>query len=125
MSLSLTKKDVRAKLQEPVGKRVKFNFPDDRDNKRGHLRERVIVRSGWHADGNKVGAVYWDVVDLIEFPHKGNPRQWVRIGYYRQVVDKLRWASQTTITEPLHQMKRIFAQAAKQKKWFRDLLPPA
>ena len=121
--MSLTKKEVRAKLQEAVGKPVKFNFPDDKDNKRGILKERVIVWSGWSGEGNKVGAIYWDVVDLIEFPHRGKPRQWVRIGYYRQVGDKLRWGSQTTITEPPRVWKRVFAQAAKQKKWLRDLLP--
>jgi hypothetical protein len=118
--LSLTKKEVYAKLQEAVGKPVKFKYPSD--NKRGLLKERVIVWSGWSDEGNHVG--YWDVVDLIEFlPNKAGNRFWIRIGYYRQIGDKLRWASQTTITEPPRTMKRIFMQAAKQKKWFRDLLP--
>jgi hypothetical protein len=72
---------------------------------------------------NKARAAYWDVVDLIEFPHKGKPQQWIRIGYYRQVGDILRWGSQTTITEPAKVWKRVFMQAATQKKWFRDLLP--
>jgi hypothetical protein len=122
VSLSLTKKEVRAKLQEPVGRPVKFDYPDGKFKRRGRLKERVIVWSGLSDEGNQVE--YWDVVDLIEFPHKARHRLWIRIGYYRQVGDKLRWASQTTITEPPRQMKRIFAQAAK-KKWFRDVLPKA
>jgi hypothetical protein len=119
--LSLTKKEARAKIQEAVGKPVKFDYPDGKFKRRGLLKERVIVWSGWSEEGNQVG--YWDVVDLIEFPHKGGHQLLIRIGYYRQVGDKVRWASQTTITEPPHTMKRIFAQAAKKKKWFRDVLP--
>lgn len=119
--MSLTKKEVRAKLQEAVGKPVKFGYPGGK-NRQGFLKERVIVWSG-EGDQVAVGARYWDVVDLIEFQHNGGHRLWMRIGYYRQVGDKLRWASQTTITEPFTQWKRIFAQAAKQKKWFRDALP--
>jgi len=120
--LSLTKKEIRAKLRKAVGKQVRFEYPGGIDNKRGCLRDRVIVWSGV----SRSGVVYWDVVDLIEFAnaeHKHRHKHWIRIGYYRQVGDKLRWASQTTITEPCHTMKRIFAQAAKQKKWFRDVLP--
>jgi len=117
--MSLTKKEIHAKLRKPVGKPVKFNYPGGVDNKRGCVRDRVIVWSGI----SRSRAVYWDVVDLIEFPDEKHKR-WIRIGYYRQVGDKLRWAGQTTITEPCHIMKRIFAQAAK-KKWFRDVLPRA
>jgi hypothetical protein len=84
---------------------------------RGYLRDRAIVWSG-HSPS---GADYWDVVDLIEFPHAKH-RDWIRIGYYRQEAEKLRWASQTTITEPVHIMKRVLTQAAKQKEWFRKVL---
>lgn len=122
--MSLTKKEVRAKLQEAVGKPVTFNYPGGKDKRRGCLKERVIVWSGPpRGEGNQIRAVYWDVVDLIEFPPSGRHRRWIRIGYYRQVGDKLRWGSQTTITEPLQTWKRLFAQAANEKKWFRDVLP--
>src|SRR5690348_16725084 len=103
LSLSLTKKEVGAKLMEAVGRKVAFNYPGGgKDNRRGILKERVIC---WSA-ASPSGAKYWDVVDLIEF-HGDKHRLWIRIGYYRQVGDKLRWASQTTITEPVHIMKRL------------------
>ena len=67
---------------------------------------------------------YWDVVDLIKFQNVKEGLR-IRIGYYRQVGNQLRWASQTTITEPVNTMKRLFAQAAKEKEWFRKALVPA
>lgn len=115
--MSLTKKEIVAKLLQPVGQRVAFNYPGSKGNKRGYLRDRAVV---WSGHGSS-GADYWDVIDLIEFPHEKHPH-WIRIGYYRQVGDRLRWASQTTITEPVHVMKRVLAQAAKQKEWFRTVL---
>lgn len=84
------------------------------------MRDRAIVWSGH----SRSGADYWDVVDLIEFP-TAKHRDWIIIGYYRQVGDKLRWGSQTTITEPVHTMKRLLGQAAKQKQWFREVLVSA
>ncbi len=115
--MSLTKKEIKTKLMKAVGKKVAFKYPGDKGNKRGYLKDRVIVWSG-HSPS---GADYWDVVDLIVFPRERERRR-IRIGYYRQVGDKLRWASQTTITEPVHVLKRILAQAAKEKEWFRKVL---
>jgi hypothetical protein len=120
--LSLTKKEVKAKLMEAVGKRVAFNYPGGKGNQRGVLKDRVVSWSG----PSPSGADYWDVVDLIEF-HGDRHRYWIRIGYYRHrhVEDKIGWASQTTITEPVHIMKRLLARAAKEKDWFRRVLVPA
>jgi hypothetical protein len=115
--MSLSKTEIRNKLRSAVGKSVAFKYPGGH-HKRGLLKDRVVVWSG----PSPSGADYWDVVDLIEFSNEKHPI-WIRIGYYRQVGDQLRWAGQTTITEPRHIMRRIFAQAANQKKWFRDLLP--
>jgi hypothetical protein len=58
----------------------------------------------------------WEVVDLIEFPHKRQTR-------HRQVGNELLWAGQTT--QPVSQMKRLFAKAAKHSgpehgKWFHN-----
>ena len=72
-ALSLTRREVRAKLMRPVGRSVKFKYPDENDNKEGDLKDRVIARIEWHGDGNQARAVYWDVIDLIEFPHRGKP----------------------------------------------------
>lgn len=115
--MTLTDEEVHAKLFKPVGKPVEYKYPGGR-KLRGLLKDRVIVRS----DEDPSGALYWDVVDLIEFPDEAEHKEWIRIGYYRQVGDKVRWAGQTTITEPYHIMKRVFAEAA-QREWFRDVLP--
>ena len=120
LSMSLTKKEIKAKLMKAVGKTVAFNYPGNKGNKRGFLKDRVIVWSGHSSSG----ADYWDVVDLIKFENVKEGLR-IRIGYYRQVGDKLRWGSQTTITEPVHIMKRLLAQAAKEKEWFRRVLVPA
>jgi hypothetical protein len=120
LTLTLTKKEIKAKLMEAVGKKVAFNYPGNRGNKRGLLKDRVIVWSGHSTSG----ADYWDVVDLIEFQNVKNGLR-IGIGYYRQVGNRLRWASQTTITEPVHTMQRLLAQAAKEKEWFRRALIPA
>lgn len=107
------------KLRRPVGKTVSFTYPIDsgESNKKGILRERAVIKSNPSGDNVR----YWDVVDLIEFPDESEPK-WIRIGYYRQVGDMVRWASQTTITEPIDIWKKILIQSAKEKKWFRDLL---
>ena len=117
--MSLSEEEVRARLLRAIGRKVKFKYPGNAVDKHGRLMDREIIRSG---DDERLGAVYWDVVDLIEFLEEEHT-QWIRIGYYRQVGDRIRWGSQTTITEPLHIMRRVFAQAAREKKWFRDLLP--
>lgn len=118
--MSLTRKEIKAKLMKAVGKKVAFNYPGNKGNKQGVLRDRVVVWSG----PSPSDADYLDVVDLIEFQNV-KERLRIRIGYYRQVGDKLRWASQTTITEPVRIMKRLLAQAAKEKEWFRKALVPA
>jgi len=117
--MSLTRKEAKAKLMKAVGKKVAFNYPGGY-NKRGFLRDRVVIWSG----PSPTGADYWDVVDRIEFPNDKH-RYWIRIGYYRQDGDALRFASQTTITEPVHIMKRLLAQATREKEWFRKVLVPA
>lgn len=64
---------------------------------------------------------YWDVVDLIEFKDDEDP-EWIRIGYYQKSKGKLNWRSRTAITEPISIWKKVLINAAKEKKWFRDLL---
>jgi hypothetical protein len=113
--LSLSNKEIKAKIMSRVGKPVKFKFPGG-EVREGRLLDRAVVMSIRHPD-----ASYWDVIDLIQFPVHAN-RKWIRISYYRQVGDRLGWAGQTSITEPPHVWKRIFAQGAKEKSWFRDVL---
>lgn len=113
----MSEEEIVNKILEPVGKPVSFNYPPDEPNLRGILRDRAVVKSNPGANNVQ----YWDVVDLIEFPDN-NDFKWIRIGYYRQLGDKIRWASQTTIAEPIDIWKRLLIQAAKKKIWFKELL---
>ncbi len=109
--------DVIKKILSKIGEKVSFKYPNDEGKKQGILKDRSVTESL-----NEVGSVpYWDVVDLIEF-EGAKETQWIRIGYYRKPAEQLNWGSQTTITEPISIWKKILVNAAKEKKWFRDLL---
>lgn len=112
----LTRKELVQRMLRPINKSVSFTYPGTDGPMRGILKDRAVIRGGEAA-----GAKYWDVVDLIEFGSKRSDRC-IRISYYRQVGDKLGWAGQTSITEPLHVWKRMLVQAALEKPWFCDLL---
>jgi hypothetical protein len=98
-----------------VGQKVAFKPPA---KKQGTLKDRAVV-----ASANVPGKVpYWDVVDRIQFEGDEDP-EWIRISYY--LTDNqglLTWGGQTSITEPVAVWKTILLQAAREKKWFRDLL---
>ena len=100
-----TETDVTQKILEAVGKPVNFRYPAGEEHKKGILRDRSVLYSGMSATGS-TGVPYWDVVDLIEFPNEPEP-YWIRIGYYRKPKDKLNWAGQTTITEPIGIWKKL------------------
>ena len=106
------------KILKKIGKNVSFTYPGNEKGKEGLLRDRVVMPSNL---GPK-GIPYWDVVDLIEFPEEAE-LEWIRIGYYRMKQgERLRWGSQTTITEPIGVWKKLFVQAASEKPWFKKLL---
>jgi hypothetical protein len=87
------------KVMAAVGGPVKFSYPVPAPTQRGRLTRRKIA---WNDVEPRIGgAFYCDVVDIIEFGGHDEPR--LRIGYYRlsPADEKLRWASQTTICEPL------------------------
>ena len=108
---------IRKQILSRIGARVSFKYPGSEGDKHGILRDRTVVDST-----NAPGTVpYWDVVDLIEFEGE-KESEWIRIGYYRRPSKKLNWGSQTTITEPVSIWKRILVTAARDKKWFRELL---
>jgi hypothetical protein len=109
--------DERGKILSAIGKDVSFNYPGSEGDKHGILKDRAVVEST-----NAPGRVpYWDVVDLIQFEGE-EEAEWIRVGYYRKPKHTLNWGSQTTITEPVSIWKRILVNAAREKKWFRDLL---
>ena len=98
------------KILGAVGGPVSFHYPAGEKHKRGRLIDRIVVRS----NPRTRGVPYWNVVDLIRFPEE-KEKKWIRIGYYRMPKDRLRWASQTAVTEPVSAWKRILSEAAKQK----------
>ncbi len=112
----LSRKEALERMRRPINQPVSFTYPGTEGPLRGVLKDRAVIRGG-----DAAGARYWDVVDLIEFSGKRSSRS-MRISYYRQVGDKIGWAGQTSITEPLKIWKRIFVQAALEKDWFRELL---
>lgn len=99
-----------------VGTEVHFAYPKPEPLYQGILKDRCIM---WAPSWS--GVPYWDVVDLIEFT-KPKKFKAMRFGYYRKSGGKLRWASQTTLTEPIETFKELFVKAAKQKKWFKEFL---
>lgn len=109
--------DDLSKILSAIGKKVIFVYPEGEGKKQGILKDRVVVES----TNQHLKVPYWDVVDLIEF--EGEQEQRIRIGYYRKPRNSLnpRYASQTTITEPISVWKEILVNAM-QKEWFRDLI---
>ena len=111
-------KDDLSKILSAIGKKVNFTYPEGEGKKQGILKERVALKS----TNRYLNVPYWNVVDLIEFQGEQEPR--IRIGYYRKPRNSLnpRYASQTTITEPVSVWKEILVNAAQEKKWFRELI---
>jgi hypothetical protein len=109
-------KDDLSKILSAIGRKVNFIYPEGEGKKQGILKDRAVVES----TSGKVP--YWDVVDLVEF--EGEPERRIRIGYYRKPRNSPnpRYASQTTITEPISVWKEILVNAMQEKKWFRDLI---
>jgi hypothetical protein len=105
------------KIMKQKGKPVTFNYPGNEGQKNGILKDRAVIPS----IPGSTGVPYWDVVDLIEFPGE-KEKEWIRIGYYRKPGNRLVWGSQTTITEPITVWKQLLVNAAKEKKWLRDIL---
>lgn len=103
------------KILSCVGKPVRYTYPGEEGQKRGILKDRSVTTGGL------VGVVpYWDVVDLIEF--EGEPERMIRISYYRKPKERLNFAGQTSITEPLSIWKKLLITAAQDKPWFREIL---
>jgi len=100
-----------------IGKRVRFRYPDG-TRLEGKLKDRCV----YCAPSMSSSAVYCDVVDLIEFEIEGRKSEHIRFGYYRKSKGKLRWASQTTLSEDIDTLKELFKKTAKEKDWFRKLL---
>ncbi len=103
------------KILNAIDKPVSYQFPRSEGRREGILKDRAFVKISTGA----TGVPYWDVIDLIRFP---NGPDWIRIGYFRQIGERLVWGSQTTFTGPKKEWKKLLIKAAKEKTWFRDLL---
>jgi hypothetical protein len=97
-----------------VGEPVTYHYPEG--DRHGVLEDRFVLSVG----RNPAGVSYWLIVDKIKF--LAFPKHWIRIGYYRQSKDRLVFAGQTTSTFRVSEWKRLFVRAAKEKKWFRELI---
>jgi hypothetical protein len=111
-------KDDLSKILSAIGRKVNFIYPEGEGKKQGVLKDRVVVKS----TNKHLKVPYWNIVDLIEFEGESELR--IRIGYYRKRRNSPspKYASQTTITEPIHVWKELLVKAAQDKEWFRDLL---
>jgi hypothetical protein len=108
--------DEEIKILSCIGKPVTYTYPGDEPSQHGILKDRSVFESPY---GGTVP--YWDVVDLIEFEGQ-QEREFIRIGYYRKPGNKLNYGSQMTITETVSGWKGMLVKAAREKKWFRELL---
>ena len=92
---------------------MKFAYPKGEGEYYGKLKARCVL----YAPSMWVKVPYWDVVYIIEFEE---PKKFValRFGYYRLKGGKLRWASQTTLTEPLEVYMKLFVKAAREIELF-------
>jgi len=112
-----TDDDIRRRIMAKVNCPVRFKYPGTEGHKRGFLRGRVTVKSNAASSGVR----YWDVVDLLEFPDEAQ-KVWIRFGYYRQDGERLRWAGQTSLAEPVENMRRLFEAGVQEAGWFRQLI---
>lgn len=109
----------KEKMLSRIGKRVTFTYPEG-VKRQGILKDRNVIESGYLDSCNLESAFYWDVIDLIEFEGESEPM--MRITYYRKLGNRLVFAGQTTITEPISTWKRLLLETAQKKAWFRALL---
>ena len=102
-----------------IGKSIKFRIPERKEPLRGVIKDRVAFKTRSISEITD----FWDVIDLIDFDVNGKVKQAIRFGYYRRGKDgKLRWGSQTTLTEEINELKKLFKKAVKEKPWFKQLL---
>ncbi len=109
-------KNIMEKILSRIGKKAIFVYPAGEKTLTGILKDRVVML----ANADELDRVpYWDVVDLIQF--NDQPEPWLRFGYYRMPKNRLNWASQTTLTEPLSTWGKLLGKA-REKSWLRELL---
>ncbi len=112
----MTEKEAQARLMKKVGQRVSFKYPGAEGEKRGVLKDRVVVKS---TEATHSGARFWNVIDLLDFSDATDP--WIRFGYYRESGEHLIWA-RSSLADGQEDLRRLFVAAAKKAPWFRELV---
>ena len=85
----------------------------------GILRDRVVM----HTRSITQMKDFFDVIDYIEFDVDGKKKEAFRFGYYIYENGKLRWGSQTTLTEEKSILLDLFLKALKEEKiWWKELI---
>ena len=107
--------EIERRILSAVGRQVRFRYPSARLPILGVLKDRVTSKAA-----PVHGVAYWDVIDLIEFPDQPEPL-WMRVGYYRCDNGRLRWGSQTSLTEPLSAWRALLRRGSD-RPWIREVL---
>ena len=112
----ISKEEQEKYLLSRIGRRVNFIYPDGEEKRTGRLADRVVCFSG---EASK--AVYWNVIDLIKFENENE--DWIRMSYYRYRKADGRWifAGQTSLTDPLSNIAKLFNKGVREKEWIRSL----
>lgn len=106
-------------LLDKKGSVVRFAYPEGAFSKyprEGILKDRFVI-----LDSDDEDVVYWNIIDLIKF--KDYPEDWLRVTYYRYKKKEMKWvfAGQTSISNPISGFVQMFAEAVKEKDWFKSL----
>ena len=109
-------KECYDKILKKIDKPVRFKYPDGR-RMNGRLIDRVVMHTKSSSEMKDV----FDVVDFIKFDVGGKQKDAIRFGYYIYENGKLKWGSQTTLTEEKSELLRLFKKATE-KEWFNSII---
>jgi len=113
-------KKAEERVLDKIGKPVGFTYKGDYPRRKLHgtLTDRVTM----HTRSITQMKDFFDVIDLIEFDVDGVKKTAIRFGYYICKEDgKLKWGSQTTLTEEKSILLELFKKAYE-RQWFRELI---
>ena len=109
-------KECYDKILKKIDKPVRFKYPDGR-RMNGRLIDRVVM----HTKSISEMKDFFDVVDFIKFDVGSKQKDAIRFGYYIYENGKLKWGSQTTLTEEKSELLRLFKKATE-KEWFNSII---
>ena len=107
---------ITEKVLAKIGKPVEFTYPNGM-KLNGMLKDRVVM----HTRSITQMKDFFDVIDLITFDVEGTIKEAIRFGYYIYENNRLKWGSQTTLTEEKTILLNLFKKAYK-KQWFKQFI---